>query len=73
MAASPATPKYLKWSEVPTTFDRSDHKYFVPKSGQYPLIARPIIKDVKLNRFLIGGCSPLYILFLKTFDQMRNI
>jgi hypothetical protein len=33
MVASPATPKYLKWSEVPITFDRNDHPDFVPKLG----------------------------------------
>jgi hypothetical protein len=49
MAVSPATPEYLKWSEVPITFDCSDHQDFVPKPGWYPLIVSPIVKDVKLN------------------------
>jgi hypothetical protein len=66
----PATPEYLKWSEVPITFDHSDHPYFVPKPVRYPLIFSPIVKDVKLNRVLVDGGSSLNILFLKTFDQM---
>jgi hypothetical protein len=70
MAVSPATPEYLKWFEVPITFDRSDHLDFVPKLGQYPLIVCPIVKDVKLNRVLVDGDSSLNILFLKTFGQM---
>jgi hypothetical protein len=70
MSVSPATPEYLKWSEVPITFDRSDHPHFVPKTGWYPLIVSPIIKDVKLNRVLVDGGSSRNILFLKTFDQM---
>jgi hypothetical protein len=70
MAVSPATPDYLKWFEVPITFDRSDHLIFIPKSGQYPLIVNPIIKDLKLNRVLVNGGSSLNILFLKTFDQI---
>jgi hypothetical protein len=41
MAVSPATPEYLKWSEVPITFDCSDHPEFVPKPGRYPLIVCP--------------------------------
>jgi hypothetical protein len=49
MVVSPAAPEYLKWSEVPITFDRSDHPDFVQKSGRYPLIVSPIVKDVKLN------------------------
>jgi hypothetical protein len=43
----------------------------MPKSGRYPRIVSPIIKDIKLNRVLIDGGSSLNILFLKTFDQMR--
>jgi hypothetical protein len=66
MAVSPATPEYLKWSEVPITFDRNDHPDIVPKSGRYPLIVSPIINDVKLNRVLVnGGIS------WNTFDQME--
>jgi hypothetical protein len=70
MAISPATLEYLKWSEVPITFDRSDHPDFVPNLGRYPLIVYPIVKDVKLNRVLIDGGISLNILFLETFDQM---
>jgi hypothetical protein len=57
MAVSPTTPKYHKWSEVPITFDRSDHPDFVPKPGWYPLIVSPIGKDVKLNGVLVDGGS----------------
>jgi hypothetical protein len=49
MVVSPATPKYLKWYEVPITFDHSDHSDFVPKTGWYPPVVSPIVKDVKLN------------------------
>jgi hypothetical protein len=69
MVVSPATLKYLRWSEVPITFDRSDHPDFVPKPGRYPLIVSPMM-EVKLNRVLVDGGSSLNILFLKTFDQM---
>jgi hypothetical protein len=70
MVVSCATPEYLKWSEIPITFDQSDHPYFIPKPGRYPLIINPIVKDVKLNRVLITGGSYLSIIFLKTFDHM---
>jgi hypothetical protein len=33
IAVSPTTPEYLKWSEVPITFNRSNHPDFVPKPG----------------------------------------
>jgi hypothetical protein len=43
MAVSPTTPEYLKWYEVPITFDQSDHLNFIPKLGWYPLIVSHII------------------------------
>jgi hypothetical protein len=70
MAVSSATPEYLMWPEVPISFDHSDQSDFIPKSGRYPLIVSPIIKDVKLNQVLIDGGSSLNILFFKTFNQM---
>jgi hypothetical protein len=70
VAVSPATPEYLKWFEVTTTFNQSDHPNFIPKLDQYPLIVIPIIKDVRLNRVLINEGSSLNIHFLKTFEQM---
>src|SRR5204862_6926468 len=35
-AVIPANPKYLKWSEVPITFNRSDHPNNIPHPGRYP-------------------------------------
>jgi hypothetical protein len=66
----PATLEYLRWSEVPITFDRGDHPDFIPKPGRYPLVVCPIVKDIKLNRVLVDGGSSLNLLFLKTFNQM---
>jgi hypothetical protein len=49
MAVSPATSEYLKWFEVPITFDHNNHLDFVPKPVRYPLIVCPIVNNVKLN------------------------
>jgi hypothetical protein len=68
MAVKPATPEYLRWYEVPITFDCGDHPDFIPKPRRYPLVVCPIVKDVKLNRVLVDGGSSLNLLFLKTFD-----
>src|SRR5438128_4230381 len=65
-AVLPVTPKYLKWSEAPITFDRSDHPDNIPHRGHYPLVLGPIARTVKLNRVLIDGSSRLNILFAKT-------
>src|SRR6266508_6935665 len=66
-----ATPKYLKWSETPITFDRTDHPDRVPHPGHYPLVLDPIVRTVKLNRVLIDGGSGLNILFAKTLEDMK--
>jgi hypothetical protein len=58
MAIIPVTPGYLKWREVPITFDHSNHLDFILKSSRYHLIVNPIIKDFKLNRVLIDGEVP---------------
>jgi hypothetical protein len=70
MAVSPATPEYLRWSEVPISCDRGNHPDFIPKPGRYPLVVCPIVKDVNLNRVLLDGGSFLNLLFLKTLDKM---
>jgi hypothetical protein len=64
MVVKPSTPEYLRWSEVPITFNHGDHPDFIPKPGWYPLVVCPIVKDVKLNRVLIDGGNSLNILFL---------
>jgi hypothetical protein len=61
-------PEYLKWYEVPITFNLNNHPDFIPKTGQYPLIVSPIVKYVKLNQVLVYGGSSLNIMFLKTFN-----
>src|SRR5207244_596034 len=70
-AITPATLKYLKWSEVQITFDRTDHPDRVPHPGRYPLVLDLIVRTVKLNRVLIDGGSGLNILFAKTLDDMK--
>jgi hypothetical protein len=41
MNANVAKPSYLKWSEVPITFDRNDHPDTVPQAESYPLVVAP--------------------------------
>src|SRR5207244_454983 len=70
-AVTPVTPKYLKWSGAPITFDRSDHPDNIPHPGRYALVLDPIIRTVKLNGVLIDSGSGLNILFAKTLDNMK--
>jgi hypothetical protein len=49
MAINPASPEYLRWSEVPITFGHGNDPDLILKLRGYPLVVCPIIKDVKLN------------------------
>src|SRR6266540_767003 len=70
-AVIPVTPKYLKWSEEPITFNRSDHPDNIPHPGRYPMVLDPIVQTIKLNRMLIDDGNGLNILFAKTMDGMK--
>jgi hypothetical protein len=64
LAVGPTTSEYLRWSEVPITFNCGNHPDFTTKRRWYPLVVCPIVKDVKLNRVLVYGGSSLNLLFL---------
>jgi hypothetical protein len=51
--ADTAKPSYLKWSEVPITFDRKDHPDHVPQPGSYPLVVAPLFKSKKIHKVLM--------------------
>jgi hypothetical protein len=55
MNADVATPSYLKWSEVPITFDRKDHPDIVPQPGSYPLVVAPLFKSRRIHKVLMDG------------------
>lgn len=69
-AAEPTTPMVLRWSDVPITFDRSDHPTHVPKQGRYPLVVDPIIRKKRVSKVLLDGGSGLNILYAKTLDAV---
>jgi hypothetical protein len=53
--ADVAKPSYLKWSEVPITFDRDDHPNHVPQPGSYPLVVAPLFKSKRVHKVLMDG------------------
>lgn len=67
---APATPQYMRWSEVPITFDRSDHPDFEPKPGRYPLVLAPTVNKVRLRRTFLDGGSCLDIIFARTLPEL---
>jgi hypothetical protein len=68
--ADTAKPSYLKWSEVPITFDRKDHPDHVPQPGSYPLVVAPLFKSKRIHKVLMDGESGINVLYASTLDDM---
>jgi hypothetical protein len=68
--ADVAKPSYLKWSEVPITFDREDHPDHVPQPGSYPLVVAPLFKSKRVHKVLMDGGSGINVLYASTLDDM---
>jgi hypothetical protein len=65
-----AKPSYLKWSEVPITFDRGDHPDHVPQLGSYPLVVAPLFKSKRVHKVLMDWGSGIKVLYASTLDDM---
>jgi hypothetical protein len=61
---------YLKWLEVPITFDREDHPDHVPQPGSYPLVVAPLFKSKRVHKVLMDGGSGINVLYMSTLDDM---
>jgi hypothetical protein len=70
MNADVAKPSYLKWSEVPITFDRKDHPDTIPQLGSYPLVVAPLFKTTRIHKVLMDGGSRINVLYSSTLDEM---
>jgi hypothetical protein len=68
--ADTSKPSYLKWSEVPITFDRKDHPAHVSQPGSYPLVVAPLIKSKRFHKVLIDGGSGINVLYASALDDM---
>ena len=63
MAAEPATPRYLNWSQYPIQFSREDQWTSVGNAGHYPLVLDPTIAGMTVTKVLIDGGARLNIIF----------
>jgi hypothetical protein len=65
-----ATPLFLDCSEVAITFDRDDHRDYVPNPGVYQLVVDPIIANTRLTKVLMDGGRSLNIIYAQTLDLL---
>jgi hypothetical protein len=70
MNADVTKPSYLKWLEVPITFDRKDHPDTVPQPGSYPLVVAPLFKTRRIHKVQMDGGSGINVLYASTLDDM---
>jgi hypothetical protein len=69
MHADVAKPSYLKWPEVPITFDRKDHPDKVPQPRSYPLVVAPLFKSRSIHKVLMDGGSGINVLYSSTLGH----
>ncbi|KAK1648320.1 hypothetical protein QYE76_066125 [Lolium multiflorum] len=69
-AIVPAVPQYVRWSEIPCTFDREDHPVIVPKEC-YALVVSPRIDGYDFSKCLMDGGASLNIMYLETLERMN--
>jgi hypothetical protein len=70
MAAKPAIPRYLNWSQYPIQFLREDQWTSVGNTGLYPLVLDPTIAGMTVTKVLINGGVGLNIIFSETLRKM---
>jgi hypothetical protein len=70
MAAEPAVPRYLNWSQYPIQFSREDQWTSVRNEGLYPLVLDPTIAGMTVTKVLIDGGAGLNIIFSKTLRKI---
>jgi hypothetical protein len=63
MAAEPAVPGYLNWSQYPIQLSREDQWTSIGNAGIYPLVLDPTIAGMTVTRVLIDGGAGLNIIF----------
>ncbi|KAK1669255.1 hypothetical protein QYE76_057414 [Lolium multiflorum] len=69
-AIVPAVPQYVRWSEIPCTFDRKDRPAIVPKEC-YALVVSPRIDGYDFSKCLMDGGASLNIMYLETLERMN--
>jgi hypothetical protein len=70
MAAEPAIPRYLNWSQYLIQFSREDQWTSVENASLYPLVLDPTIAGMTVTKVLINGEAGLNITFSEMLRKM---
>src|SRR3954466_15805049 len=55
MVTLPPVPQYLRWSEVPITWDRKDLPDLIPTENQYAMVINPLIDGVEFTKYMVDS------------------
>jgi hypothetical protein len=59
ISSPPATTEYLRWSDQPVRFSRTDHPRKVPRPGHAPMVLKAQIGGYDIGRvFMDAGDDP---------------
>ena len=67
---APAKANYLKWSQIPITFDQSDHPTHIATPERQALVVDPVVEGTRLTKVLMDGGSGLNLLYADTLKGM---
>src|SRR3954468_11028324 len=73
MATLPLVPQYLRWSEIPITWDKKDHPYLIPTDNQYTMVINPLIDGNEFTKCIVDSGSSINIMYLDTLHTMNLI
>src|SRR4051812_31796508 len=63
MATLPPVPQYLRWLEVPITWERRDHPDLIPTENQYAMVIYPLIDGNEFTKCMVDSGSSINIMY----------
>src|SRR4051812_22983705 len=73
MATLPLVPQYLRWSEVPITWDKNDHPDLIPTENQYAMVINPLIDGIEFTKCMVDSGSSINIMYLDILQKMNSM
>jgi hypothetical protein len=70
ISSPPATTEYLKWSDQPVKFSRSDHPRKVPRPGHAPMVLKAQIWGYDVGRVFMDAGSGINLIYTRTLKAM---
>jgi hypothetical protein len=70
ITSPPATTEYLKWSDQPVKFSRTDHPRKVPRPDHSPMVLKAQIGGYDVGRVFMDTGSGINLIYVRTLRAM---